>query len=471
VNTNLSTALKLAQKANQLSKKLNYEYGFAMSQIPYAHCLLNFSKTSEAQKAVMESLAIFRKIKYAKGEALAQIYYSAALSEFGFFLKAFSELEQSLDIFLSIGEPRGISLAYKNLGRLCFEIEDYDSAIEYSHKSLSYSNANYSNCRINNNLGHFHFHKKEYDKSIVFLNKGLYEAGLVNDKYCVSTVLINLGNVFNAKNEKSKAASYYEHGLTFLRQFGLPLEAFSSLNNLANIQIETRKYEDALGTLKKLREVAAESNNRYLVNETSIKIASTLKLLNRSTESLQLLNSVAQNLKKEENHELNYKCHNVLANIFEEKENHHEALKHYKIYSKEREEFLNNKMTEKLSFMNSKSQIDGYLSQRNIQKQKDIEIATVYDELVDFTEKLDSAEITISNLTKQIEFWQGIIPLCDTCKNLEIEAESLSKIKYNIEENPYLFQQNSSCIFCFKQITSETIYQNDILQISDEIYV
>jgi tetratricopeptide (TPR) repeat protein len=471
INTNISTAFRLSQKAKNLAFKQKYEYGFALSLITYCNCLLHFNKTEEAEKAIVESIRIFRKISYQKGEALALISFAEINRNVGNYLKAFSVLEKSSEIFLSIGEPKGISMTFYTLAKLSLELEDYETAIEYNQKALSYPNANFSNCRIYNNLGFIYQQTENYPKALKFLNKSLYEANLVNDKLCIANTLINIGNVYNAQKEVSKAASYYEHGLSFLNKFGLPLDAFSSLKNLANIQIETKKFDEALNTLNKMKTVALNLNNSYLVDETEIKIASILQILHRNQEALNILKKVSEKLKNESNSELSYRCNLTFSNIFEQQNNCCQALTHYKIYWKERENFLNTKMREKLQLISSKSQIDGFMSKRQIKKEKDIEIAVVYDELVEYTEKLDSAQLKIKQLINQIKLWKSLIPLCKTCQSIEFNKENYRQVKNSIEKNLYLFKQKNTCLACFTNLSANLISPKQIYETANEINV
>lgn len=471
VNTNLTIAFELSKKAKNIAQTQNYQYGYALSLLPYSNCLIQFNKIQEAENSIIECISIFKKLNYPKGEAFAINIFADTLRSFGNYIQAFSELEKSLEIFLSICETRGVSMAFSIFAKISLDLEDYDAAIDYNQKALSYPNANFSNCRIYNNLGHIYYLKADYPNALNYLNNSLHDAGLVNDKYCISSALINLGNVYNATNEKVKATTYYEHGLSFMSKFGLPIDAYSSLKNLANIQIETGKFDEAINTLNKIKVIAGESNNSYLYNATSIKIASTLKLSNRSQEALNILNTVIENLNNDANSELLHKCHLTFSTIYEEQNNHEKALSHYKTYWKEREKFLNTKMREKIGILGSKSQIDGFLSQRQIRKEKDIELAGAYDELVEYDEKLHSANLKINDLTNKLEHWKKLLPLCKTCEIRDLNDNSINQVKKNIENHPSNLNQTENCVNCYQTKENNDLTPNVIFETAGEIYV
>ncbi|APY12107.1 hypothetical protein BWZ22_13085 [Seonamhaeicola sp. S2-3] len=149
---------------------------------------------------------------------------------------------------------------YNQLGRVYYNLLEYDEAIKYYKKALKYTkNQNYINI-IKNNIGLIYIDKLEYQKAeAAFLN--IYQNSLpLNDKYQTARALNNLGFT-QLKLKKPEALNNLKKALELRLEIKDAIGLYSSYKNLSIFYNENGAIKKARLYAKKAYEIAKTLNS------------------------------------------------------------------------------------------------------------------------------------------------------------------------------------------------------------------
>jgi serine phosphatase RsbU (regulator of sigma subunit) len=205
----LDAALPYFENARDLSEKLNYYYGIAVS-------LNNLGRVSMNKSAFPEALEYFFK---------------------------------SLVVAERYNIKAGMAAAMGNIGIIYENEKDYNKALRYHFKSLKIEEeiGNLDGVAASyNSIGNIYYFKKNYAKVLEYYNKSLdIKTKLGDEEGCAST-LANIGNIYYYEKDFVKAQDYYFKALNFFEKLN-DLQSIGMLsNNIAETYIGQKKYKEAL---------------------------------------------------------------------------------------------------------------------------------------------------------------------------------------------------------------------------------
>lgn len=158
-------------------------------------------------------LAMFQKNNYEISGAYNQL--GMVYLEMGELNKALDLLNRAYDIDLKLGDEELLSRTLNNLSLIYSEMGNFNDAFLTLKESIK----NYDD---------------EYD-----------------DEYDYGIYLVNMGGIFETMGFYDSALTYYMDYLKISRDFGSTLDEALALNEIANMQIETREYDNALQNVEK----------------------------------------------------------------------------------------------------------------------------------------------------------------------------------------------------------------------------
>ncbi len=180
-----------------------------------------------------------------------------------------------------------LAITYTNLGMVYRNLDMYDSAYRYYHRSLAAENAlpeknrnKASIGRVYNNLGYAFEMQQNYDSAIFYYNKAVVEKEDSKQSWNSANVLNNLGNCFAAISDFEKAGENYEKSLEINvlgKEYADVEVALESYKGLASLK--SFSFADKLGYYRKTDEIIDKmrsqlhtDNDQLLVSKLTTEI-------------------------------------------------------------------------------------------------------------------------------------------------------------------------------------------------------
>ncbi|PKP54146.1 MAG: hypothetical protein CVT92_01045 [Bacteroidetes bacterium HGW-Bacteroidetes-1] len=214
-----------------------------------------------------------------------------------FFLKAVQQYERS-------GLQRNAASAYNNIGLLYNDINNSDKAKQNFQIALKGFKSLGDSIGISaalSNIGLMYSNTLEDDSTLSYFNKAAEIARINNNLYGLLISYQGMANFHLAKESYKIAYYYYENSRDYSRTINQPYQEAFAILGLSNVLLAEDKLDEALKFAK----------------EASVKA--------------DLLDNTV----------LRYQCHEVLSNIYEKKQDLEKSLENYKIYSKLKDELVN----------------------------------------------------------------------------------------------------------------------------------
>ncbi|WP_264565126.1 tetratricopeptide repeat-containing sensor histidine kinase [Flavobacterium sp. N3904] len=259
------------------------------------------------------------------------------------YVNSLDYLYKALTIYEDLEYRRGLTIVYNNLGLIYIDLKNYKQGLKYYNKALQLSlksNKDRNASLLLNNIGDVYLQEKDYKKALVNFYKALIINKKLNDKEAIGLNLTNIGICYiNLKN--------YPKGIEIINKSIDTYEDYLSLYNTYNI------YE--LGRVN------------YLLS---------LNELNKNTKKQLLDNSIAffdkalANFQKYESLKDIQETYYYLSKTNKAIGNFEIALDYYEKYTEIKNSVFSEDSEKKLTYLESKREIDLRDKQIEIQKLK-----------------------------------------------------------------------------------------------------
>jgi tetratricopeptide (TPR) repeat protein len=223
--SDLDSALKCANRAMELAKKINYERGLS-------GCYLTLGTCYKDQGKLKEALSYFQSGK---------------------------EIAEKNNIYLNI------IYAVVETGLTHFDLGDYLQAEEAFLEALKLAKEKndipwqYS---ILNNMGMVNFTQKNYDKAAGYYKQVIDYMRTTGDKKSLSSALNNMGNVHFILQEYEEALKYYREAISLDEEVNDKPGLVTRYNNIGAILINQKKYKEALLIFEKSLVISRGNGNQ-----------------------------------------------------------------------------------------------------------------------------------------------------------------------------------------------------------------
>jgi len=153
-----------------------------------------------------------------------------------------------------------------HIGRSYAVKRDFENAELYFNKALAFSDTEFDNGRVLNNIGLLHTLQKSYAKAIQNYNAALDNFMAIQDAEIASKVLVNMGGAYRRMKEYSKAIDCYKEA--FQRSKSKATRT-SALNNIGRLTFSTGDYQNGITYFRKL---AKEDHGQYQVHQNLARL-------------------------------------------------------------------------------------------------------------------------------------------------------------------------------------------------------
>ncbi len=298
-NNEPDSAIYYTEKAIALSRKLNYEFGIAISKVTAASIQINLGQVEKAMINSNDALRIYEQLlnqeeDYNKQKILLR--KSAALNLLGiiFMIKgndpeALQYLFAALKIREENGDELGMSYTENNLGIIYLNQHSYQEALDHYTKALnirlkyndksgavaSYNNIGVANDLMNNyqqalkyysesfklaveindssgiassytNIGSIQFKLGNYEEALKGHMAALHIYEIIGEKPSIALVKDNMGAAYIRINKFDLARKYLQESLALNYEIEKPGQLEANYSNLALLDSATGNFESAL---------------------------------------------------------------------------------------------------------------------------------------------------------------------------------------------------------------------------------
>ncbi|WP_298508458.1 tetratricopeptide repeat protein [uncultured Kordia sp.] len=199
-----------------------------------------------------KAIKTLRSLKDSMRVATVNISLGAIYLRKGDYKKTITILTESAAFFESQNDELNAAKCYSNIASAFAELENYDTAIEYSEKALRiFSNNNLVQFELITlpNLATQYFKKGDTIKAIGYYNKAETLAENLDNKRSLSMIYNNLGNLY-LDSDSEKAKAYLEKAYSLKNKLNLKSGIEVTESNLGYIYLKNKEYSKAISLLE-----------------------------------------------------------------------------------------------------------------------------------------------------------------------------------------------------------------------------
>jgi len=245
-----------AQKAADLSSKINYGFGVATAALnfgnfhilsgKYALALADFKKAQITFKKLLSQNPDDKALK----NGLARAYASSGIvySEESNYYMALENYEKALKYYQEIGQKTNISKALNNIGIVYKAQQNYPKALEFLknayqiQKQIGEQNASVTLT----NIGVIYFETKKYTEALQYYHDAEDSFKKTDNKRGVALLYNYFGDYYSKQNDLSAAADYYQKSLDLYENMQNKFGASLALYNIGRLYADQKKYTEAM---------------------------------------------------------------------------------------------------------------------------------------------------------------------------------------------------------------------------------
>ena len=313
--TNPNKALLVTQKALDLSSKINFQKGIALSYTTLGKIYIGKADFALAIKNITKAIKINTAIK--AQENLADSYFT--LGQAYLFLNnytlALKNLNIALGTFQKLGKTSKEARVYNNMAILFGKLDNHTDELLYYNKALDKLKNDHSDYGenlknvVNTNIGHVYSGFKAYEKSNAILEQ--------NIDYVI-------------KHHKTNGL-----GLIYLRMGG-------NYRGLQQFDKSLFHLEKALSSFRKIQNKSGEGDALRSIGETYFEMNQLDKAEQFTQSGLQLSKQIGEL----ESEKFGYE---ILAKIYSKKGNYQKAYENHVRYKTVSDQMFNEQISSKLT--------------------------------------------------------------------------------------------------------------------------
>lgn len=285
-------ARPLYQAALDHHRQIDDAYGISEALAALSELDMRQGSYDSARRYLEESMSIREQLGNQKNIAFGLMnmgiieYYQGNLD------RVLDLFQRCYDIMRTQDDPISTAKALNNLGNINTDLGNLRLARELHEEALAIRR------RLNDrigiaysllNLSSVEISLSDYDKAQRMLLEALGLLRVIGEKLALTKVLNSLGNIAEHHENYDEARAYHEESLALCQQMGDRQGYASTLHYLGGIARKTGEPAVALVHYRQALKLCHDIGAKLMVNGLLVDIASTLSLLGRHAEALELL--------------------------------------------------------------------------------------------------------------------------------------------------------------------------------------
>ncbi len=247
-HSNPDSTIEYAQKALELSNRLNYPFGKGKAYRFIGIANSAKSEYDNALKYLYLSLQEFIKSQSLKEIGVLYTSIGNVYKRKSEYDKALEYYLKSLDIIKLENNQKKIASAYNNIGIIYLDLKMYDKALDYFKESLKKNTeVNFTEGQSFNygNIGVVFKEKKQYDSAIYNLKQALVIFQELNFKNEIAHVYSSLGDIYTLQKKYDSAFNYIQLANKIYTETSDKSGIAETFNILADIYLNKKMYSSA----------------------------------------------------------------------------------------------------------------------------------------------------------------------------------------------------------------------------------
>ncbi len=308
----------------------------------------------EALGKAEQALQMSRSGKYPLGIAESLLNIGRCCTATAGYDKALEVLNQAVEQFrvqsgdqAELGEMRSLNA----LGEASFELQDYESALNYYFMTLTQAEMS-GNDEIKilalNNIGEIHNLINNSEEALSYVYQAFQIARQINDEPGMAISRINLGELYLKLNDLAEAEEYFSKALIFSEDNNNTQAIADSCFGLGRIQLAREEYFGAEDKLTRACELYTKIGDISSVAECNYQF-SLIGLNNKKyTEAKRYLEDARETAEKLNATGLLSRCMQKLSEIYKAEEDFRKALDFFEVFHKLEEDLRNDNLKNRL---------------------------------------------------------------------------------------------------------------------------
>jgi tetratricopeptide (TPR) repeat protein len=210
----------------------------------------------------------------------------------GKFEKSHDILKKALNLAIELRDKKSIARANAYMGVSFMEMQQYDSALVYLHKSEQLQDNIMDISSTYNKLSQIYRHKKNYEKSLSYLNKSMNINKMKSDKTGLINDYIELGDYYFELGEWEQADEAYTKSLDLTMDVGISIDIVEIQERKVKLLEQTGQYNEALQLFRQLHQLK-DSLNSIKVAKVTEEIYALYELEKKEKAIKQHKNEIA----------------------------------------------------------------------------------------------------------------------------------------------------------------------------------
>ncbi|MBW2569657.1 MAG: CHAT domain-containing protein [Deltaproteobacteria bacterium] len=241
-------ALSVFNESLEMNRKLNNQAGIAGNLNMIGSVYANLGQNDKSLPSYQEALRINRRLNIPEGIATTLRHIGDAYCDLHKHDKALSYYQNALDIQRKHNLRLDMAVTLTNMGAFCYDINQYDKAISYYEESLNIGK------KINNsaiiavnlgNIGSIYARLGKSDKALSYYKQSLNLEQRLNRQQKIAITLNNIGMEYFRLGQYERALDYLNKALKIERRLNNPHNIAARLNNIGAVYLRQKRYGEA----------------------------------------------------------------------------------------------------------------------------------------------------------------------------------------------------------------------------------
>ena len=284
-NPNLPKMLEYAEKATEISQKINYKKGLMLGYRYQGVVSFSTRKLKEADMFFNKSLVISQEIK-------DQNNIMANLSNLGAVNTQFFKYPDALNYFqkairIAEREKRNdmVATSSLNMGVIYAEMKNSEMALKCFQKSLEFNTK--SNYQIGiaaslSNLGNIYLDKKEFTIALETYEKALAKNIEINSEAGIAREYGHIASVYSDTNQLEKAFEYFNKALKINEKLNYEKGIAFNYQGIGQNYLKKNDYNYALTNTLKANKIALNLKDLEMQKQTFNDLKIVYEKLNKN---------------------------------------------------------------------------------------------------------------------------------------------------------------------------------------------
>ncbi|RLD61975.1 MAG: hypothetical protein DRI95_13610, partial [Bacteroidetes bacterium] len=398
---------------------------------------LKYINQEEALDYAKQALHQAIEIDYLKGIAYARLYLALNMFLLSKVEGILENLVEALDYLKTEPHEPGYAIALNYTGNVYESFGEYEKALNYCQQSLKIAKQYECSETIGDarsTIGIIYTRLADYKKAIDSFKQSLKIREDLKNNNAIASSLNWIARTYSLSEDYPKALEYYTKSIELRKKTNssaLPwsyLGIASLYENMGKNDLAIENYSRSL----KLNEQTHESRCKLHCYLGIGKIHSKQENIQKGNEYLTKALSIAESLKAKP---ILFEIHRSLAQNYEKSKNLSEALKHYRLYQKIKEEVLNAEMLNKLKYQQINFAIEKSQQEAEIFQLRNVELKTALKLIEKKKEEITDSIEYASRIQK------AMLPLKTNLDNLLSDYFILFKPKSIVSGDFYWVRQ------------------------------